>query len=358
MLKKKIKIIIIVGSRPNFIKVPFLINELKRKKRVEMVLVHTGQHYDFEMSQVFFQELKIPKPHYSLGVGSGSHAWQTAKIMEKLEPVILREKPGLVIVVGDVNSTLAGALTAAKLNIPLAHIEAGLRSYNKTMPEEVNRVLTDHISDFLFCPTETAVKNLKKEGITRGVYNVGDIMYDTLIASRAKIQNSRLLERLGLKPKQYLLLTVHRAANADNLENLRKILMAVRESGEKIVFPVHPRTRKRLKKLKIRNSKLKIIPPVGYLDMLVLEKNAKKILTDSGGVQKEAYWMKVPCITLRRETEWVETARSGWNILTGVDEKNIKKAIKHFQPEKSQKNWYGSGQTAKKITSILVKMYG
>ena len=325
---------------------------------MEMILVHTGQHYDFEMSQVFFQELKIPKPDYNLGVGSGSHARQTAKIMEKLEPVILRENPGLVIVVGDVNSTLAGALTAAKLNIPLTHIEAGLRSYDKTMPEEINRVLTDHISDFLFCPTETAVKNLKKEGITRGVYNVGDIMYDTLMISKLKIQKSKLLEKVGLKPKQYLLLTVHRASNTDNLDNLRKIVMAVKESGEKIVFPVHPRTKKQLKKLKIKNLKFKIIAPQSYFNMLVLEKNAKKILTDSGGVQKEAYWMKVPCITTRDETEWVETVKSGWNILTGVDEKKIKKAIKYFQPQKTQESWYGKGQAAKKILPILSKIYG
>jgi len=353
------KLLIIVGTRPNFIKVISLIEEIKNYPKLEMVLVHTGQHYDFEMSQIFFKDFKIPKPNYNLGIGSGSHAWQTAKIMEKLEPVILREKPNLVIVFGDVNSTLAGALVAAKINIPLAHIEAGLRSYQKTMPEEINRLLTDQISTFIFCPTETAVQNLKKENITKNVYNVGDIMYDTLINSKSKIKKSKLLKKLELKPKHYLLLTVHRASNTDSLENLRKIITVVGESREKVVFPIHPRTKKQLKKLKlkIKNCKLKIIPPLGYLNMLVLEKNAKKILTDSGGVQKEAYWLKIPCITLRNETEWVETVRDGWNILVGQNKAKILEAIKNFQPKGPQHKYFGNGRTAKRITNILIKNY-
>jgi len=358
-MQKKNKFLIIVGARPNFVKIAPLYAEFKKYKEIKPVLVHTGQHYDFEMSQIFFQELKIPKPDYNLGVGSGSHAWQTAKVMEKLEPVILKEKPDLVIVVGDVNSTLAGALVAAKLNIPVAHIEAGLRSYDKTMPEEVNRVLADHISDFLFCPTKTAVENLKKEGIVKGVYNVGDIMYDTFLKGiKIARRKSKILEKLNLKPKTFLLLTVHRPSNVDNLENLREILKAMQESGEQTVFPAHPRTEKQLKKLKleIRNWKLRIIPPVGYLDMLRLEKNAKKILTDSGGLQKEAYWSKIPCITLRKKTEWVETVKSGWNILVGASPRLIKKAIREFEGKKSADRIspFGNRKTAKNIINILL----
>jgi len=355
-MKKKIKILVVVGARPNFIKIAPLFREFKRYKRIKSILVHTGQHYDFEMSQVFFQDLKIPKPDYNLGVGSGSHAWQTAKIMEKLEPVILKEKPNLVIVVGDVNSTLAGALVAVKLHIPVAHIEAGVRQFNRNMPEEINRVLTDHISDFLFCPTKIAVENLKREGITKGVYNIGDIMYD-IFKSKIKNQKSKILNQLKLKPKNYILLTVHRPSNVDKPENLKKILEAISESGEKIVFPIHPRTEKQLKKfkLKIENCKLKIISPVGYLDMLILEKNAKKILTDSGGVQKEAYWSKVPCITLMEGTGWPETVKAGWNILVGIDKEKIIEAIKKFNLKTKQYNYFGNGKSAKKIVKILTK---
>ena len=358
-MKKKVKVLCVVGARPNFIKIAPLFEEFKKQKIIKPILVHTGQHYDYEMSQIFFQDLKIPKPDYNLGVGSGSHAWQTAKVMERLEPVILKEKPNLVIVVGDVNSTLAGALTAVKLHIPVAHIEAGLRSFDISMPEEINRRLTDHISDFLFCPTRTAVENLKKEGITKGVYNTGDIMYDTFKNQILKIKNkkykSKILKQLNLKPKQYLLLTFHRPSNVDNLENLKKILEAIQESGEKVIFPVHPRTKRQLRKLEIRNLKLEIISPVGYLDMLTLEKNAKKICTDSGGVQKEAYWLKVPCITLRKETEWVETVKGGWNILAGTDRNKILRTIKSFNPKTKQHKYFGNGKTAKRIVKIIYK---
>jgi UDP-N-acetylglucosamine 2-epimerase (non-hydrolysing) len=287
-------------------------------------------------------------------VGSRSHACQTAKIMDKLEGVVLRERPDNIVVLGDVNSTLAGALVAAKLNIPVAHIEAGLRSYNKIMPEEINRLLTDHISRFLFCPTDNAVRNLTKEGIEKGVYNVGDIMYDNLINSESKIRNSKLLDKLKLKPRQYLLLTVHRAANTDDLANLRGIITAIGKSGEKVIFPIHPRTKKQLKKIKLpKFDNLEVIKPVNYLDMLVLEKNARKILTDSGGVQKEAYWLKVPCITLRNETEWVETIKSGWNILVGANEDKILKAIRKFDPRGKRKKYFGRGNTAKRIVKFL-----
>ena len=356
-MKRKLKFLIVVGARPNFIKIAPLFEEFKNYKNIKPVLVHTGQHYDYEMSQIFFQDLDIPKPDYNLGVGSGSHAYQTAEAMKRLEPALLKEKPDLVIVVGDVNSTLAGALAAVKLHIPVAHIEAGLRSFDMSIPEEINRVLTDHISDFLFCPTKTAVKNLKKEGITKGVYFTGDIMYDAFLENiKIAQEKSKILQKLKLKPKTYLLLTLHRPFNVDNLDNLKKILKAVGESGEKIIFPVHPRTKKQLKKLKIYKPKnLKIIDPVGYMDILFLEKNAEKILTDSGGIQKEAYWLKVPCITLRKKTEWVETVKDGWNILVGRDKNKIQKAIKFFNPRKKQHKYFGDGKTAKRIVKILMK---
>ncbi len=359
-MKKKLKILTIVGARPNFIKIAPLFEEFKKYRMIKPILVHTGQHYDFEMSQIFFRELKIPKPHYNLGVGSGSHTWQTAKIMERLELVILKEKPNLVIVVGDVNSTLAGALASAKLQIPIAHVESGLRSYDKTMPEEVNRVLTDHISDFLFCPTKTAVKNLEKEGITKGVYNVGDIMYDAFLKNIWIAQKkSKILNKLNSKPKSYILLTVHRPSNTDNLKNLKNILEAIQESDERIIFPLHPRTKKQLKKLNYlcayQLTNLQLIEPAGYVDMLWLEKNAKKILSDSGGVQKEAYCLKIPCITLRDKTEWVETIKEKWNVLVGANKEKILSAIKNFNPMFPQKKHFGDGKTSKKILKILVE---
>jgi UDP-N-acetylglucosamine 2-epimerase (non-hydrolysing) len=360
-MQKKFKFLIIVGARPNFIKIAPLMKEFRKYRQIKPILVHTGQHYDFEMSKIFFQNLNIPKPNYNLGVGSGSHGYQTAEIMKKLEPILLKEKPNLVMVLGDVNSTLAGALTAAKINIPVAHIEAGMRSYNLRIPEEINRLLTDHLSFLLFCSTKTAVNNLKKEGIRKGIYNVGDIMYDALLDNiKIAQRKSKILKKLKLKPKSYLLLTLHRNFNVDNPNNLRKIIKAVEENGGKIIFPIHPRTKKQLKKLKITKFRnLKLVKPVGYIDMLVLEKNAKKILTDSGGVQKEAYWLKVPCITLRNETEWVETILSGWNVLTGVNKGKIIKAIKNFWPKKKQKDYFGTGNTAKRISQVLIrKFYG
>lgn len=356
-MAKQNKFFIVVGARPNFIKIAPLFDEFKKYKEIKPILVHTGQHYDFEMSQIFFQELKIPKPNYNLEVKAGLHSKQTGKTMIELEKVCLKERPNLVIVVGDVNASLAGALVAVKLHIPVAHIEAGLRSYDMSMPEEVNRHLTDHVSDILFCPTDTAVQNLKKEGITKGVYNVGDLMYDIFLKSRVKTQKSKILQKLNLKPKDYILLTVHRASNTDNLENLKNILQAIIDSGEKVVFPVHPRTKKQLQKLKIRNLKLKIISPVGYLDMLILEKNAKKILTDSGGVQKEAYFVQVPCITLRDRTEWVETVKSGWNVLVDANQTNILRAIQFFCPRKAQKKYFGQGLVTQKIVKILNLKY-
>jgi len=354
------RVVTVVGARPQFIKMAPVSREFERVGGDE-IIIHTGQHYDYEMDEVFFEQLKIREPDYYLGVGSGSHGYQTGEMLKRIEEVLMREKPDLVLVYGDTNSTLAGALAAVKLHIKVAHVEAGLRSFDKRMPEEVNRVLTDHVSDYLFAPTETAVKNLYNEGIRKGVYLTGDVMYDALLYNiKIARKNSKILKELGLKPKEYLLATVHRAENTDNKENLKSIIEAFVESGELIVFPVHPRTRKYLEAYglmdKIKTAEnVMLIPPVGYLDMLVLEENARKILTDSGGVQKEAYFLKVPCITLRERTEWVETIEDGWNVLVGANKEKILKAIKEFEPNGEIYTYkFGDGDASEKIVKILV----
>lgn len=349
------KILSVVGARPQFIKAAPLSKKIR--KYFKEILVHTGQHYDYGMSPLFFEELDLPEPDYNLGVGSGGHGEQTGKMLIGLERVLSKEKPELVLVYGDTNSTLAGALAAAKSCIPLAHVEAGLRSFNKKMPEEINRVLTDQVSDLLFCPTAAAVQNLKKEGITEGVFNTGDVMYDALLANRdVADRKSQILKTLNLRPKTYLFATTHRAENTDKKENLMSILEAFGESGETIVFPTHPRTKKAIGDWRLAISKwlnIKLIDPVGYLDSLMLQKNAKKVLTDSGGVQKEAYMLNVPCITLRRETEWIETVKDGWNKLVGADKEQIIRAIKYFLPKRPQHNYFGSGDASDKIIKIL-----
>jgi UDP-N-acetylglucosamine 2-epimerase len=333
------KIVTIVGARPQFIKAAPVSrairdhNEDEKNPRITEVLVHTGQHYDHGMSQIFFDELDISEPNLNLGVGSGTHGWQTGQMLVRIEEVLLTEKPDFVVVYGDTNSTLAGALAAVKLRIPVAHVEAGLRSFNREMPEEHNRVVTDHCSDLLFCPTQRAVDNLAREGVTNGVHLVGDTMYDAVLQCAAIAQKrSTILEDLNLEPKTYLLTTIHRPYNTDIPENLQNILSAFAEIGEVIVFPVHPRTRKKIAKLEDRFlhdlTNIKMIEPVGYLDMLVLEENARLILTDSGGMQKEAYFFGVPCITLRPETEWLETVEVGWNVLAGSDTESILAAYK------------------------------
>ena len=350
MAKNKRKFLIIVGARPNFIKTAPLLKELKKYKNISAVLLHTGQHYDYEMSEVFFKSLNISKPKYNLNIASGPSPEQIARMMIGIEKVCFKENPDLIIVFGDVNSTLAGALVAVKLDLKLAHIESGLRSYDRSMPEEINRVLTDEVSNFLFCPTKDAVANLKKEGIKKNIFNAGDIMHDVFLKN--KIKKSNILKKLKLIPKEYLLLTIHRSANADNLQKLESILWAVGQSKENIIFPCHPRTRKTLKNLKIGKN-IKIIKPVGYFDILELEKKAKKIITDSGGIQKEAYWAKVPCITLRNNTEWKETLKGGWNILVGSNKSKILNAIKLPDPKAKQKKYFGNGNSAKKIAKIL-----
>ncbi|MDI6736825.1 MAG: UDP-N-acetylglucosamine 2-epimerase (non-hydrolyzing) [bacterium] len=352
------KVATIVGARPQFIKLAPLSQKLRLKGKE--VLIHTGQHYDYEMSRVFFDELGIPLPDYHLEVGSDSHAVQTGKMLIKIEEVLVKEKPDVVLVYGDTNSTLAGALVTAKLNIPIGHVEAGLRSFDRTMPEEINRVVSDHLSSFCFAPTQTAVDNLKEEGIENGVYLTGDVMYDAALnAIEIARGKSKILAQLGIKEKEYLLVTLHRAGNTDIFNNLASIVDALGDLNEQVIFPVHPRTRKALadsgllSKLE-DNPHLKIMTPVGYFDFLLLEYQAKKILTDSGGIQKEAYFFKVPCITLRENTEWVETVEDGWNILVGTNKDLIHQAVSGFNPDSHQRDVFGDGKASEKIVEILV----
>ena len=355
-----IRIATIVGARPQFIKCAPVSRQLR--KLANEVLIHTGQHYDDNMNEVFFRDLDLPRPDWNLGVGSGFHGAQTGKMLERIEEVLIKEKPDYVLTYGDTNSTLAGALATAKLGIRVAHIEAGLRSYNRQMPEEINRVLVDHLSSLLFCPTQTAVGNLMHEGITQGVHLVGDVMYDAVLEF-TEIANKRstILTDLNLNPKEYLLATVHRASNTDCEENLRNIVMALRATDEPVIFPVHPRTRNYLREFGLdgtpsANGRLQLVEPLGYLDMLILEQNARLILTDSGGVQKEAYFFRVPCITLRPETEWLETVETGWNVVVGANRAQIMSLLNGKQrPRGTPPALFGNGRAAERIVSELTE---
>ena len=347
------KFLSIVGARPQFVKAAILSERLRQQG--QEILVHTGQHYDDNMSQVFFDELGIPKPDIHLGIGGGSHAEQTGRMLIEIEKVLLQEKPDWCIVFGDTNSTLAGALAAAKVHIPVAHVEAGLRSFNKDMPEEINRILCDHVSEALFCPTQNAAELLEREGITKGVHVVGDVMADVFKRSLVKAEeNSTVLARLNLQPKSYILVTVHRAANTDNLENLRLLLNTLGKLDLPVVFPMHPRTRgvTQTEKLSIPQN-VRVIDPVGYFDILKLEANANAIMTDSGGMQKEAYWAGVRCLTLREETEWVETVEAGWNRVVGINPDLILGTLLNWFPSGERPDIYGDGSTAEEIVEIL-----
>jgi len=350
------KVASVVGARPQFVKAAPLDRELRKEH--QHVLIHTGQHYDYTMSAVFFDELRIPEPDYNLGVGSASHGKQTGEMLVGIEETLIRERPHCVVVYGDTNSTLAGALAAAKLHLPVAHVEAGLRSFNRTMPEEINRVLTDHVADLLFCPTETAVANLAREGITEGVHNVGDVMYDAVLQGMDAVErSSHLLQSLGLPSGSYLLATVHRASNTDDAVNLSSILEALNEAEEMVIFPAHPRTRQAMERIGFRpSSHLRVLEPVSYLEMLNLEKNARLVLTDSGGVQKEAFFFGVPCVTLRKETEWVETVQAGWNTLVGADKPRILEAVRSFRPQGDLPQVFGDGKASEKIVRHLVSV--
>lgn len=343
-------IVTIVGARPQFIKAAAVSRGLR--KRFREILVHTGQHYDGNMSQVFFDELGIPRPDVNLEIGSGAHGAQTGAMLTAIEEVLLREKPDRVLVYGDTNSTLAGALAAAKLHIPVAHVEAGLRSFNRRMPEEINRVLTDHIADLLFCPSQTAVGHLAAEGIRHGVHRVGDVMYEALMHAVSLARGkSDVLNRLGVAPGQYALATIHRAENTDDPARLARLMEALQAVARDrpVLFPVHPRTRSRLPVLAAAGG-LRLLEPAGYLDMARLEADAAVILTDSGGIQKEAYWLRVPCVTLREETEWVETVQQGWNVLAGADSERIVEAARQpRRPEAGEDAYAGAGSVGRLV---------
>jgi UDP-GlcNAc3NAcA epimerase len=347
------KIVSVVGARPEFIQ-SMPISRILRNRHEE-ILVHTGQHYDYQMSQAIFDDLEIRAPHYNLEVGSGMHGDQTAKILEKIEKIFLYEQPDLVIVRGDTNSTLASALAASKLNLPVAHIEAGERSYNRHMPEEINRIATDHISTLHFCASAEAVKRLAIEGIQDVVHWVGDVMLDAIntMLPIAR-QRSDILPKMKLKPCEYSLLTIHRSTNTDDPKRLKNLFSTLNDLPEKLIFPMHPRTQKYIKQLNIHlNSNIIAIDPVGYFDMLVLEENARLIATDSGGVQREAYFLKKPCLTLRDETEWTATVASGWNRLVGVDCVKIKQLWFDFQLPAHYPLIFGDGSAAQRIVRII-----
>lgn len=359
------KVVTIVGARPQFVKASVVSRELRTRVGMSECLVHTGQHYDTSMSGVFFDELDIPLPNHSLGIGSGTHGMQTGRMLEEIEKVLQKEVADCVLVYGDTNSTLAGALAAAKLHLPVAHIEAGLRSFNRGMPEEINRVLTDHVADWLFAPTDDAVSNLRREGISQErIRRSGDVMLDAaLYYAKLAQQQSEVLQKHDLLSKSYILATVHRAENTDDESRLRAIFTALADIGRdcEIVMPLHPRTRRALNSTSwfVPSPGLKIIEPIGYLDMVMLEMHSRLVVTDSGGIQKEAYFHGVPCVTLRGETEWVELVRAGWNTLvlptdTAVVVAALRLALGRAQPAIGVE-LYGDGCAARVIVDDLTQ---
>lgn len=357
------KIVTIIGARPQFIKAAMISKAFKDK--IDEVIVHTGQHYDKNMSDIFFEQLEIPKPRYNLGIGSGSHGKQTGEMLAKIEEVLLEEKPDYVMVYGDTNSTLAGALAASKLLIPVIHTEAGLRSYNMQMPEEQNRVLTDHISKILICPTNVAVENLKKEGIAQNVYETGDVMCDSVLYY-SKIADEKInINNIELNPiyekksiNEWYLATIHRAENTMDTKNLSVILKVFDKLDKPVIFPVHPRIKQMVDALNTKNqySNIYFVEPVDYLTMLYLTKNACKVVTDSGGLQKECYILDTPCITIREQTEWVETLKNGYNVLSKPAEKELYNKIINAKIEDINKiNYYGDGKASEEICDIILK---
>jgi UDP-GlcNAc3NAcA epimerase len=361
------KMLTVVGARPQFIKAAAISRVIRDQysNSIEEIIVHTGQHHDENMSQIFFDELDIPKPKYNLEISGGGHGEMTGKMLEAIERILLREQPDFLLIYGDTNSTLAGAISAAKLHIPVAHVEAGLRSFNMRMPEEINRILSDRISSLLFCPTNAAVENLTNEGIKNGVYQVGDVMYDVALFYRERAQqNSRILVNLGLSNKSFALATCHRAENTDESHRLASILGAFSQIAKDIplVLPLHPRTKKLIAENHLSSLLDSIITtePVSFLDMVALEQGAKMILTDSGGVQKEAFFYNTPCITLRDETEWVETVLLGWNQLVGANTKAIIQAVEKINlgaTPMAQENPYGNGDASQEICQHLLKYF-
>lgn len=352
----------IVGARPQFIKAAMVSRAIAEHNRsgksplIHEQIIHTGQHYDPNMSDIFFRQMAIPEPAVNLNVGSGSHGAMTAQMLDGIEHEILSRKPDWLLVYGDTNSTLAGALAAAKLHIPVAHVEAGLRSFNKAMPEEINRILTDHVSSLLFCPTRAAVDNLARENINNQVHQVGDVMYDAaLLFADLATRQSKILQEQALTPGKYILTTVHRAENTDDPARLQNILTALKTlaGNTRVIFPVHPRTRAKLEASHSLLPTLTLLPPLSFLDMVMLEKHASVILTDSGGVQKEAYFHNVPCVTLRNETEWVETVTAGWNQIVGDDPDRILAAVTKARKGAPIPD-YGTGHSANQIVERLI----
>ena len=350
------KIAMVVGARPQFIKIALLIHEIKKKAPV--ILIHTGQHYDFEMSESFFQQVKIPEPDYYLEVGSATHGHQTGEMLKRIEDVYIKESPELVIVVGDTNSTLAGALAASKLHIKIAHIEAGMRNFDRQKPEEINRIMTDHITDYFFASTETAKKFLSKEGIKNNIFLVGDISNDLFLRNiESAERESSILQELNLKQGSYHVLTIHKSLNTDKKENLEAILSTISKIEEYVVFPMHPRTKKCIEQYGLEEYLEKdhiiLSNSLPYFDMIKLMKHSKKIITDSGGIQKEAYSLQIPCITMRK-TEWVETVKEGWNCEVDIhNQETFIDRIKNFYPTEKQSNFLGRGETFKKIANII-----
>jgi len=362
------KVVTIVGARPQFVKAAAISRAIREHnktmgQRLHEVIVHTGQHYDENMSQVFFEELEISRPDYNLEIGGGSHGAMTGQMLEKIEHVLMVERPDWVLVYGDTNSTLAGAIAASKIHIPVAHVEAGLRSFNMRMPEEINRILSDRVSKLLFCPTDTAVLNLKNEGIVKGVHNVGDVMLDASLFYRDLArQKSTILDKLNLIAKEYVLVTCHRAENTDDHERLSQIVQGIAKIAEqsRIIFPLHPRTRKMINENGLMDQlrDVDLLAPVSFLDMVMLEESAKMIITDSGGVQKEAYFFRVPCITMRDETEWVETVDVGANSLVGSKAERIVSAYNavcsNYWNVVALPELYGDGLASRRIVASLI----
>jgi UDP-GlcNAc3NAcA epimerase len=352
------RIFSVVGARPQFVKLAPLHRAITANHI--HIIVHTGQHYDYKMSQSFFEELRIPDPDYNLGVGSGHQGAQTGKMMEELEGVFEKDRPEVVVVYGDTNSTLAAAIVAAKMGLPLVHVEAGLRSYRRGMPEEINRVVTDHLSDLLLCPSPPSVMNLQKEGVTNGVVVVGDVMTECLLSIEATLDDS-VPERLGVNKGEYVLSTIHRQENADSRENMEAIVGAMCDYRGDVVLPLHPRTAKNITswglmgKLKASGN-VKVLEPLDFLSFTAMERHAKKIMTDSGGVQKEAYFWGVPCVTVRDETEWTETLDGGWNVLTGASHERILEALGRSRPEIDRRMTYGDAQVSSRIVAEIERM--
>lgn len=349
------KIVTIIGARPQFVKAAVVSKEIR--KLHNEIIIHTGQHYDDELSDIFFRQLKIPEPDYNLRIGSGTHAFQTGNMLIAIEKVLIQEKPDLVLIYGDTNSTISGSLAAIKLHIPIGHVESGLRNFDKSIPEEVNRIVSNHLATLHFAPTISAVKNLKQEGIKKNVFLTGDVMFDSLISNgEIAEKKSRILKELGLVNKEYILATIHRPRNTDKVKNLVNIFSAFKDCGKKVIVPLHPRTQKELKKNSLYYhgvNDLKIINPLNYFDFLKLLKNASKVVTDSGGVQKESYIFRKACITIYNSTSWIETVEDGWNLLVEPKKEIIIDAIQNFKPIGAHHSHYGKGDAGVKIAKII-----